>query len=148
MTVSDSDAYAITKDTQTANQEIKSWMVTAILTPSSKNAFSTSRSLFGWLPSGLWNWVYRLLHPLPFVFLFVFMKMPLLRKKKKVSKGKTKGIRVCHLKMWGRILDVSGWGGACGVLNGGWTNNAFWPPLSGWPSNQQTASRQVWSQGF
>ena len=51
-----SDVSAITNNIQTANKEIHQ-MATAILTPLSKNASSTtSRNFLKWLPSGLRTW--------------------------------------------------------------------------------------------
>lgn len=49
--------------------------------------------------------------------------------------------------MLGRKLAMSGGGGACPVvLNRGWTNIAFRPPLCGQPSSQQATRGQVWNQ--
>ena len=67
----DIDIHAITKDIQTANQEIRSKIVTVILSPSSNHALSPpSRNNFYFFSSPQ-TWVYNLLYPWNSEFLFV-----------------------------------------------------------------------------
>ena len=67
----DIDIHAITKDIRTANQEIRSKIVTVILSPSSNHALSPpSRNNFYFFSSPQ-TWVYNLLYPWNSEFLFV-----------------------------------------------------------------------------